>query len=172
MTWGRCQGGFTLIEVLTVIGIIGILIGLLLPAVQAAREAARRVQCQNNLHQIGIAVSAYHEANGSYPPALTQLNKPGYGGFYSIQTRLLPYLDQGMVFNTINFDTGTWPTDTFYASPIPASVILNKANSTAMNSSIRAFSALRIPDRSRRRATIIAETWGGTRMGYVGRVPR
>jgi prepilin-type N-terminal cleavage/methylation domain-containing protein/prepilin-type processing-associated H-X9-DG protein len=139
MTRRRGEVGFTLIELLVAIGIISILIALLLPAVQAAREAARRAQCQNNLHQIGIAVQAYHDANGCYPPAVTQLNRPDYGGYYSIHVRLLPYLEQGMLFNAINFETGTWPTDTFYFGPGLALTILNRPNVTAMNTSLRVF---------------------------------
>lgn len=93
--------GFTLIELLVVIAIIAILIALLLPAVQQAREAARRVQCKNHLHQLGLALHNYHDAFDSLPP--TFCVGRGDGGEWSMQARILPYLDQGNVFNRIDF---------------------------------------------------------------------
>ena len=101
--------GFTLIELLVVIAIIGVLIALLLPAVQSAREAARRSQCTNNLKQIGLAMHNYLSANADMlPPSLVDDHWDGrpYQNF-SEQTRLLPYLEQTTTFNSINFVTGS-----------------------------------------------------------------
>jgi len=104
------QRGFTLIELLVVIAIIGVLIALLLPAVQAAREAARRSQCVNNLKQIGLAIHNYHQANDSLPPAGEVYSNeyavygwtPGPQNF-SMNVRLLPFLEQTNAFNSVNF---------------------------------------------------------------------
>lgn len=102
--------GFTLIELLVVIAIIAILIALLLPAVQQAREAARRTQCRNNLKQIGLAMHNYHDVAQAFPPGVIW---PG-GMFSAPRTNynvhLYPYLDQANVYNQVNFSTGgiTW----------------------------------------------------------------
>jgi len=94
------RNAFTLVELLVVIAIIGILIALLLPAVQAAREAARRAQCNNNLKQMGLALHNYHDSYKKFPPG----NMSGlvFSGI-SIHARLLPYLEQKNVQDLINF---------------------------------------------------------------------
>ena len=91
--------GFTLIELLVVIAIIGVLIALLLPAVQAAREAARRSQCINNLKQLGLALQNYHDAIGSFP-----WNHGPYGwNDWSCFPLMLPYIEQSPLYNATNF---------------------------------------------------------------------
>ncbi len=99
----KSRRAFTLIELLVVIAIIAILIALLLPAVQQAREAARRTQCKNNLKQIGLALHNYHDAFLQFPPSFVAdgngTNNPTGGGEWSVQARILPYLEQANLYN-------------------------------------------------------------------------
>ncbi|MGD9128762.1 MAG: DUF1559 domain-containing protein [Planctomycetia bacterium] len=97
--------GFTLVELLVVIAIIGILIALLLPAIQAAREAARRMQCTNKLKQIALAAQGYHDAIGHYPPAimLSQYDGSKYRGI-NLFIFLLPYLEQNNLYEMWDLD--------------------------------------------------------------------
>jgi prepilin-type N-terminal cleavage/methylation domain-containing protein len=120
------KSGFTLVELLVVIAIIGILVGLLLPAVQAAREAARRMQCSNNLKQMGLATLNYESAHKRFPPGrfdpdysvggVAQASYTSYPntlpanastGFRSVHTFILPFMEQGNIYNLIDFNRPT-----------------------------------------------------------------
>lgn len=103
--------GFTLVELLVVIAIIGVLVALLLPAVQAAREAARRAQCINNLHNLGLAVHNYASAIGTLPPAELRRGDPtirprsssNVKTLFSWVTMLMPYIEEGNKFNSTDW---------------------------------------------------------------------
>ncbi|HUT89717.1 MAG TPA: DUF1559 domain-containing protein [Thermoguttaceae bacterium] len=117
------RAGFTLVELLVVIAIIGILIALLLPAVQAAREAARRSQCTNNLKQIGLAFHGYHDVYRTFPAWSYQANtwQAGASGDntwwtgFTAMTMILPYMEQGAVYDKI--DWGCRPEDNTPGNP-------------------------------------------------------
>ncbi len=123
-----------MIELLVVIAIIGVLIALLLPAVQAAREAARRSQCTNNLKQIGLGLHNYHSAVGSFPmgSSLNEINGSGYKegwSSWSSHGMLLPYIEQQPLYNAANF----------YYAPEWATNICYFINSTVSNSVLNVF---------------------------------
>lgn len=102
--------GFTLVELLVVIAVIGVLVSLLLPAVQMAREAARRSHCKNNLKQIALATLNYESALRVFPPSFCNLpgttSAQNSGGNWSAQARVLPYLEQETIYKAIDFRIG------------------------------------------------------------------
>ena len=106
------RSGFTLVELLVVIAIIGILVSLLLPAVQAAREAARRVSCLNNLAQLGLAVHNYEFSNETLPPGVANPDGPirseAIGKHVSWIVHVLPYLEQQVAYHKFDQDVGTY----------------------------------------------------------------
>lgn len=105
---------FTLVELLVVIAIIGVMVGLLLPAVQAAREAARRMQCSNNVKQLGLAFHNYHDTFRNFPINFAWRGRPGLGGGgpaisdtgKSWLQMILPYIEQNNLFESIDFSVG------------------------------------------------------------------
>jgi len=134
----RAPRGFTLIELLVVIAVIGVLVGLLLPAVQAARAAARRMQCTNNLKQIGLALSNYESALQVFPPAYVGDPK-AVGSAYGVSypdgnintlpgfawgTLILPYMEQGPLYASFNTNLPCWAPDNATSARTKLSVFL------------------------------------------------
>jgi prepilin-type N-terminal cleavage/methylation domain-containing protein/prepilin-type processing-associated H-X9-DG protein len=140
--------GFTLIELLVVIAIIAVLVALLLPAVQQAREAARRSQCKNNLKQFGLALQSYHEAVGRFPPALIGSGRvaPTTAGVAPIVLNttgfvmLLPYLDQQPTYNRYNFSVPSSVSNPSpYTKPMGAGVTNSTTDQIAYMTSMAVF---------------------------------
>src|SRR5215472_7629337 len=147
--------GFTLIELLVVIAIIAVLIGLLLPAVQKVREAAARIQCQNNLKQMGLALHNYHDAYSSFPPSIAKNGNcvsaakyPPDPVIYNINGLflLLPFVEQGNIYNKANLNS---PMSTFLSSNVginmgsPAPVLAGPPD--AVTSGNAALAAIKVP---------------------------
>lgn len=108
----KSRRGFTLVELLVVIAIIGVLVGLLLPSVQSAREAARRMQCSNNLKQIGLALHNYHDTNNAFPKVSYYWNgnfngsdrqPAGFFHGFGWRTMILPFMEQNSIYDQIDF---------------------------------------------------------------------
>ena len=120
----RLKRGFTLIELLVVIAIIAILIALLLPAVQQAREAARRTQCKNNIKQLGLALHNYHDVNLTFPPGYV-LQEGGAVGAHNWDwsAMILPYIEQSALFNTL--DVGQTRPSQALNNPVQLAAMVN-----------------------------------------------
>ncbi|MDB5345277.1 MAG: xcpT 17 [Schlesneria sp.] len=137
----RKSRGFTLIELLVVIAIIAVLIALLLPAVQQAREAARRSQCKNNMKQLGLALHNYHDTFSAFPityfDTSTGLGGPIQGRSTSWMIGIMPYIDQAPLFNLINTGVGltTDPRCSYPATNPPT----NPSNPWAATQSLSVF---------------------------------
>jgi prepilin-type N-terminal cleavage/methylation domain-containing protein/prepilin-type processing-associated H-X9-DG protein len=131
----RARGrGFTLIELLVVIAIIAVLIALLLPAVQAAREAARRIQCTNNMKQITLAIANYVDVNGTTPLHEYRYTyeqgdtSRGYAGDHSWICGITPFLEQTNLYNSMNFSyTQEWAYSGAVTGPDPTEMTVHKA---------------------------------------------
>ncbi len=148
------RGGFTLIELLVVIAIIGVLIALLLPAVQKVREAANRVSCQNNLKQIGLGVLNFESAQGGLPPSATATRGPVAGAPYypyahSWSAALLPYIEQTASFNLYHYNAN-WD-----AHPTPAD------NWPAIQTYLKVFNCPSTPEQPRVDFTLSAQPSAG-----------
>ncbi|MFI4876264.1 MAG: DUF1559 domain-containing protein, partial [Blastopirellula sp. JB062] len=109
--------GFTLVELLVVIAIIGVLIALLLPAVQQAREAARRMSCTNNMKQLGLAIHNYHDVHLQFPPGgNSSVNWTGRDNELSLHSFLLPFIEQTAVQDAIDFTGHSYLTEKDHAA--------------------------------------------------------
>jgi prepilin-type N-terminal cleavage/methylation domain-containing protein/prepilin-type processing-associated H-X9-DG protein len=134
----RFQKGFTLVELLVVIAIIGVLVALLLPAVQAAREAARRIQCSNDLKQMGLASHNYHDVHGKFPPGnVSPANTSAVGCFSGTSgstphpgapwsVAILPFIEQTAIYDRLDM-SGTFPSGYGDATATPPPTNLNPA---------------------------------------------
>ena len=124
----RHRAGFTMIELVVVIAILGTLIALLLPAVQSAREAARRLQCANNLLQLGIAIENYESTYLVYPPGSIDRSGPVIESPTAYQfgwiARILPYLEQKNVYNRLDFRAGVYEAANWTARGVSLSALL------------------------------------------------
>jgi prepilin-type N-terminal cleavage/methylation domain-containing protein len=147
------HSAFTLIELLVVIAIIAVLIALLLPAVQQAREAARRTQCKNNLKQLGLAMHNYHDAQSMFPPGMIDDNNVPFGAHTTGFVMLLPFIEETALYNSYNTRRGEPPQNndqmmvmnvdemspTMFTNPIQGATWMNAGNSTTISKQLAQF---------------------------------
>ncbi|WP_152050589.1 DUF1559 domain-containing protein [Tautonia marina] len=170
----RSRGGFTLIELLVVIAIIGVLIALLLPAVQSAREAARRAQCTNNLKQLGLALHNYHDIHNTLAPGRIWRAGPPGPSFPTIFSGtpnttwfilMLPQFEQQALYNAFNFELGAEGVPTAWGVGGPLAPALGFfANSTVTGTKISIFQC---PSDEERQFQITPQYQGGLLSGPV-----
>jgi prepilin-type N-terminal cleavage/methylation domain-containing protein/prepilin-type processing-associated H-X9-DG protein len=143
----RCRKAFTLIELLVVIAIIAVLIALLLPAVQAAREAARRMQCVNNLKQLGLGMHNYESSNNVLPPQMvltfTSSGTVFWKSSWGASSRITPYLELGTLYNAINYTNKT----------------TDPSNATAVSTQLKVFLC---PSEPNQQAAVLTSSAGVT----------
>lgn len=174
----HCHPGFTLIELLVVIAIIAILVSLLLPAVQQAREAARLTQCRNNLKQLGLAFHSYHDAHQTFPAAyLADTRHPlrdratldGPGG-YSWAAMLLPYFEQASLYQQFDVNRPCWDAANASAARTRLSMLLcPSATGTESTMSVRSATRTVLAEFGRSTYVVNAgqeEPWGFTADDY------
>ena len=158
------RSGFTLVELLVVIAIIGVLVALLLPAVQSAREAARRMQCQNNLKQLGLGIHNFHDTNGAFPYNYQLIGTNAWEAA-SAHYFILPFIEQGNLFNQFRIPATARAGQALGTAPSGAvgdAAMWTASWNGPMNSVVKTFlcpSALKAPTRAQ-------VSWGGPGSNY------
>jgi prepilin-type N-terminal cleavage/methylation domain-containing protein len=124
----RPRRAFTLIELLVVVAVISVLIALLLPAIQSSREVARRLQCSNNLLQIGTAIGNYASSNKVFPPGVVNdkgpISNAPVGYHFGWGARILPFIEKGTIYNQFNFKLSVYDLSNATAQQISISTYM------------------------------------------------